>query len=310
MKHSIRPAILLTSLIISFGTAPVLAELPAGRVAPGGATATKAAFAPAPAREGAATAPRRHTGASETLVFSSPPRESAEEGNQIYQPIAEYLSKVTGKKIVYQHAGTWGVYRSEMLRGSYDLVFDGPHFNSYRSEKLNHNILVKIPEGHEFVIIVRQNEKFTNAQQLAGRTVCTHAPPNLGALVLLSQFDNPARQPVIKSTDGWNKIYEGVATGRCVAGILPLRLFKKFDTKGQAKIVYKARSLPDQALSAGPRVSPEIQVRIAQALLAPEAAEPTAKLRAAYKAGPSLVQANNQEYAGLGDFLRNEWGYY
>lgn len=279
-----------------------------GTAAVSTASLQKASFSPT--RQ---TGPSAGTGtvtASNTLIFTAPPRESEIEGNQTYQPIAEYLSKVTGKNIVYKHPGTWGVYRSEMLNGSYDLIFDGPHFNGYRSEKLSHNILVKAPDIHEFVVIVRQSEKFMNAQQLAGRTVCTHAPPNLGALVLLSQFDNPARQPVIKSTEGWDKIYEGVASGRCVAGILPLQLLKKYDMKGQTKIIYKARSLPNQAFSASPRVPPEIQARITQALLAPEATEPTARLRAVYKVGPNFVPANNQEYAGLGDFLRNEWGYY
>jgi ABC-type phosphate/phosphonate transport system substrate-binding protein len=261
--------------------------------------------------------PTRQTGpsadavaGSNTLIFTAPPRESEIEGNQTYQPIAEYLSKVTGRNIVYKHPGTWGVYRSEMLRGSYDLIFDGPHFNGYRSEKLNHNILVKAPEIYEFVIIARQGEKYTSAQQLIGRTVCTHAPPNLGALVLLNQFDNPARQPVIKSTEGWDNIYQGVVSGRCVAGVLPMVQLKKQDKNGHMKILYKTRAMPNQAFSASPRVPPEIQARIAKSLIAPEAAEPTARLRATFKVGPGFVSASNQEYAGLGDFLRNEWGYY
>ena len=68
------------------------------------------------------------------LVLSAPPRETAEDGKSIYQPVAEYLSTVIGRRVVYQHPGTWGLYRTTMLRGGYDLVFDGPHFNSYRIE--------------------------------------------------------------------------------------------------------------------------------------------------------------------------------
>ncbi len=244
------------------------------------------------------------------LVFSAPPRETPKQGAKRYGPIAEYLSQVIGKKIIYKHPGTWGVYRTEMLRGSYDLIFDGPHFNSYRAAKLNHNILVKIPKSHDFVVIVKKREaRFANLKQMAGRTFCTHAPPNLGTLVLLSQFNNPARQPVIINTKGWTNIYKGVVSGRCTAGILPFLNLQKYD-KRKIKIVFRARSLPNQAFSAGPRISPEDQAKIAAALVAPEAVGPTAKLRATYRVGKSFATASNQEYRGLAEFLKNEWGYY
>jgi ABC-type phosphate/phosphonate transport system substrate-binding protein len=249
-------------------------------------------------------------GPGDKLVFTAAPRESEKEGREIYGPIAEYLSKVTGKNVIYQHPGTWGVYRTAMLKGEYDLIFDGPHFNSYRVEKLAHSILVKIPATLDFVIVVRKDAKFTSAQNLAGRTVCSHAPPNLGALVLLNQFDNPARQPSILPVEGWNEVFEGVRDGKCVGGVMPVAQMKKLDTGGALRVLYQSHKIPNQAISASPRISTEDQMKIAQALVAPEAAVPTAKLRAAFKIGDSLTVTNNQEYAGLADYLRNEWGYY
>ncbi|MBI3575134.1 MAG: PhnD/SsuA/transferrin family substrate-binding protein [Gammaproteobacteria bacterium] len=246
----------------------------------------------------------------DVLVFTAPPRETPEMGREIYQPIAEYLSRATGKNIVYRHQGTWGVYRTEMLKGGYDLVFDGPHFNSYRTQKLSHNILVKLPERHEFAVIVKKDQPFTAPTQMFGRTFCTHAPPQLGTLVLLSQFDNPSRQPVILSTDGWDKIYQGVMSGKCTGGVLPMANLRKFDKDGQAKIIFKTAAMPNQALSAGPRVTAEDQAKIVGALLSPEGSVPTAKLRAAYKGGNSFAPATNSEYVGLAEYLRSEWGYY
>ncbi|MEE8482741.1 MAG: PhnD/SsuA/transferrin family substrate-binding protein, partial [Acidiferrobacterales bacterium] len=110
----------------------------------------------------------------DVIIFTAPPRENLAAGEAKYAPVADYLTKVLKKRVVYKHPGTWGVYRTEMLKGKYDIVFDGPHFNSYRAEKLQHNILVKIPIRHEFVVIVRKGEKrFNNIEQLAGRTFCT-----------------------------------------------------------------------------------------------------------------------------------------
>ena len=93
----------------------------------------------------ATTLPTGDNADSPELVFSAPPRETPTIGNKRYQPIASYLSKVLGRKVVYKHPGTWGAYRTEMLQGDYDIVFDGPHFNSYRAEKMKYNILAKIP---------------------------------------------------------------------------------------------------------------------------------------------------------------------
>src|SRR5437870_5634865 len=61
-------------------------------------------------------------------VMSAPPRETPEEALRTYKPIADYLSKVTGKKIVYRWPRTWGLYRTKMVTDSIDIAFDGPHF--------------------------------------------------------------------------------------------------------------------------------------------------------------------------------------
>ncbi len=272
----------------------------------------KAAFTTSQSESPAkARLPERIDEEQNALVFSAPPRETAQAGKEIYGPVADYLSKVIGKKVVYKYPGTWGVYRTKMLEGGYDIIFDGPHFNSYRMEKLSHNILVNIPERHEFAIIVRKDQtSFKNMQQLTGHTFCTHAPPNLGTLVLLSQFDNPARQPVIINTKGWDHIYQGVVSGKCTGGVLPVLNLKKYDRNGETRIVYKTQAMPNQAFSAGPRVSLEDQQKIARALVSPKAAGPTAKLRATYKVGDSFAPANNEEYRGMAVYLRNEWGYY
>lgn len=252
------------------------------------------------------------TNSTKAIIFTAPPREQPSVGRAKYEPIAQYLSKVLKRNVVYKHPGTWGVYRTKMLRGDYDIIFDGPHFNSYRAEKLNHNILAKVPIKHEFVVIVnKKNGRYKKMDQLAGRTFCAHAPPNLGTLTLLSQFPNPSRQPSIINTKGWDKIYKGVVDGKCTAGILPLANLRKLDRNGrQMKIVFRHHAMPNQAFSAGPRLNSHEQRKIAHALISREATIPTAKLREAYGVGKQFKPANNKEYAGISNYLKNEWGYY
>jgi ABC-type phosphate/phosphonate transport system substrate-binding protein len=247
---------------------------------------------------------------SDTLVFSAPPRETAAQAADIYAPIAEYLSAVTGKKVVYRQPGNWLTYQTEMQKGAYDIVFDGPHFNGWRAANLQHNVLVKLPGDHVFAVVVKkENDKVKEVKQLAGRAVCGMSPPNLGSIMLLSQFDNPARQPVILPTNGWDNIYAGVADGRCQAAVLPLNKLEKLDRDSKLRVVFKAKALPNQAFSAGPRVTPGDQIKISRALLSPEGRLYTSKLREAYAVSGEFAPAARTEYLGLATLLKDSWGY-
>jgi hypothetical protein len=246
------------------------------------------------------------------LVMSAAPREEAAESEQIYGPIAEFLSRAIGKPVVFKHAGNWGVYQGMMQKGAYDFAFDGPHFNAWRMERSQHNILVKVPGDHVFVVVVKsENDRIRELKQLAGRAICAHAPPNLGTLTALNEFDNPARQPVIVNIDGWKEIYNGMLAGKCQAAALPLKALEKFE-KGsgrKSRIVFRGATLPDNAFSAGPRVPLSDQEKITRALLSPEGEKVTTRLREKYAGGRTFVSANNKEFAGLSTYLRNEWGY-
>lgn len=257
-------------------------------------------------------APAAAPAATQVLVFTSPPRETAEEGEQLYGPIAAYLSRVTGKKVVYRHPGTWGLYRTEMINGNYDIIFDGGHFADYRAQRLGHHIVAKMPELQEFAIIVRKDDKASSVEELAGQTMCAPPPPNQGALLMLSQFNDPARQPIVVpiTSNFWKVVYEGVVSGRCRGGVLVVANLNQLDKDGAVKIVMKTPPQPNQAFTVGPRVTPEERAKIAAALVAPEAAKPTEKLRERFRIGDSFVAANNAEYAGLSDVLKREWGFF
>lgn len=251
------------------------------------------------------------TTTSNKFVFTAPPRESAERGEELYAPIAAYLSKVTGTKIVYKHPATWGLYRTEMLNGDYDIIFDGGHFADYRARKLGYHIVAKIPTLQQFAIIVRKDDKASSVDDLVNQTFCSPPPPNQGALHALAVFKDPARQPITVpiTSKFWPTVYKGVASGRCRGGILIMAILKKLNKNGAVRILHKTPTQPNQAFSIGPRVSPELRAKIAAALIAPEASVATEALRQRFKVGDSFVAANDAEYVGLGDLLKNQFGF-
>lgn len=251
-------------------------------------------------------------GADNALVFSAPPRETEVEGQRIYQPIADYLSRIIGKPVVYRHPRDWLTYQTEMQRGGYDLVFDGPHFNSWRIAHLQHSALAKIPGEHAFAVVVRKDDnRITDLKQLAGQKVCGMNPPNLGTLAVLGQFDNPMRQPFIVNNMGWAKAYEGVAfEKKCTAAIVPLANLKTFSNhENVVRVIYKTKVMPNQAFSAGPRISVQDQALITAALVSQDGTTALQRLLSVNGAGKGLAHATKEEYAGLEAYLKDSWGY-
>jgi hypothetical protein len=159
--------------------------------------------------------------AAEEYIFTAPPRETGKNEANAYQPVADYLSAVTGKRFVYRYSDNWLTYQNEMRRGVYDLVFDGPHFISWRMDKLQHEPLVKLPGKLGFVVVTKKdNNKINSLKDLTGRTVCGLGPPNLATFILYSRFDNPMRQPLIIEVKSFKAAYEGVVAGKCLGAVM------------------------------------------------------------------------------------------
>lgn len=246
------------------------------------------------------------------IIFSAPPREAPWAGREQYDPIAKYLTQVLGRKVTYKHPGNWTIFRIQMLKGNYDLIFDDGHLNSYRAEKLDHTILARTSTNSRYAVIVKKGKKqYRQLSNLTGRTICSQAPPDLATVMVTNKFKNPSRQPLIVTTEGWSNIYEKVKAGTCEAGILPLAALDRLEKIQQAtKVVFLTRALPNLAFSAGPRLSQRQQIKISHALVAKEALIPTARLRDALLVGNGFVPASNKEYAGLSRYLDDQIGYH
>ncbi len=244
------------------------------------------------------------------LVFSAPPRESEAKANAVYKPIADFLTKVIGEKVVYKNSGNWLSYQVEMRKGSYDIVFDGPAFIGWRMAKLGHLPLVKLPGNLSFVTVVKSdNTKITELKDLAGRTICGFAPPNLATLTVIYQFDNPSRQPAFLETSSFADAYQGVLSGKCVAGVLQAKMWEELDKeKNATRAVFKSKPVPNQAFTVGPKIAPEMGSKLIEALLSEEGKIATRKLRDEFK-GQEFVVAQAAEYEGLGALLRDVWGF-
>ena len=257
-------------------------------------------------------APRLPADNDGVLVFSAPPRDTEEGSIRTYQPIAEYLSRIIGKKITYKYPSDWIAYQTEMQKGNYDLVFDESHLNSWRISNLRHNALVKIADEYAFAVVVRNDDaRITDIKQLVGQKLCGMSPPDLGTLAVLDKFNNPMRQPLIVHSVSSAKVYAGLTQeNKCAAGILPIADLEKIPNNEMlTRVIYKTHPLLNQAFSAGPRIARDDQARIAAALISPESGPALSRLLSAYGTSKGLAFANKNEFVGLDAYLKNSWGY-
>jgi ABC-type phosphate/phosphonate transport system substrate-binding protein len=244
------------------------------------------------------------------LILSSAPRDTKEMEEAMYKPLTNFLTRVTGQKVSFRYGDNFLVYQSEMRKGNYDIILDGPAFVGWRMAKLGHVPLVKFPGNLVFVLAVKKDQVKINAiKDMAGRTICAFPSPNLATLTVLDEFDNPARQPMILESTSFLDSYKSMVAGKCVGAILQKKLFENLDKEKQmGKVLFTSKPLPNQAFSSGPKVDPEMRAKIVAAMLSPEGLAATKNMRDAFKV-QKLEAASVEEYQGLGRLIRYEWGF-
>lgn len=236
------------------------------------------------------------------LIFTSPPREKAAAGAKQYGPIAQHLTQLLKTKVVYKHPGNWLNYQREMRDGKYDIVFDGPHFASWRMEHIGHDMVAKLP-GKLIFFLVRKKEDTTinTLNDLIGKRICGISMPNLSTLSILNGYPNPVRQPVIIGIKGGMKgVAKSLAKNRCNAYVFRDKFFMKKlkpAVRNSLQIIYKSPPLPNQVISAGQRVTPAQKKAITHSLTVGKGIDSTNTLRKRFAGkARAMVKATNQEF--------------
>jgi len=238
-------------------------------------------------------------------LFTAPPRESPERGLEIYKPIADYLTESTGERFIYRQPSSWSEYSRGMQNKEYDLVFDGPHFVSWRIEYIQHDVVAKLPQLHIWRVIAKNGSGINNLDDLIGKKVCAPKSPNFGMLTMMSHYSNPEKEPIHVITKGWKGGFNAVVEGKCVAAVLPKTNHKKFDPDlKKTKAVHTHLPYPNQAFTAGAGITPNLKSKIAKQLLSQEGQGALSKLRDRFTRGALLVRADNEEYEGISMVLK------
>ena len=204
------------------------------------------------------------------LLLTAPPRETAADGTRDYGPLAEYLSKELGEQVTYQHPGSWFSYQKGIRSDKYDIVFDGPHFISWRVKYKGHTPVAKLPGDLGFVLIAQASDmELNSAEDLVGKPVCGISPPNLSTLTVLNEYSDSGKPKLKTVKGGMGAVYKSFADGNCKAAVLRDKFYyKKLSDSDRAKtkVIFSSKPLPNQGITVSSRVSYESKVKIADLL--------------------------------------------
>jgi len=248
------------------------------------------------------------TNASADLIFSAPPREPVERGQKVYGTIADKLSEILHKKIVYEHPANWTEYTRNMRANKYDIIFDGPHFVAWRMKHLHHTPVVKLPGTLGFVIIAKDTDyKANSLTDLIGKSLCGIASPNLGTMVAYSIFNNPVIQPEIHVVKGGpREVLKSFLKGECHYAVLFDKFFKNVppEKRKHTKIIATSDQLPNQTISVSTKFSEEDIKKISDYLTSSAGSNTGKELLNFYsKKNPKFVVAHSADYDGLENLL-------
>lgn len=228
------------------------------------------------------------------------------ETKKVFQPLADYLTKKTGNKVVIVTAINFLTYWETMKKGdSYDLILDAAHFTDYRAKKMGYVVLAKVSDVVSYSLVTNEASAVLDADELIGKTVATIGSPSLGAVRLEEMYPNPLRQPVIIEVDNSIASIEKVEKGESDAAIVPTPLIKRYP---DLVMVTTTEQVPHMALSASPKVPKAIQNAIRKAMVdsskTPEGQEMIKKINF-----PSFEAASSKTYNGYASLLEGVWGY-
>jgi len=230
-----------------------------------------------------------------------------EEIKKTYQPLADYLSEVTGQTITITTQRNFLFYWSKMRKHKkgFDLVLDAAHFTDYRIKKQGYTVLAKMPDTVSFSIITRDDKFILDPEELISLRVATMPSPSLGALRLEELFTNPMRIPIFVWELNTTVAVDNVISGKVDAAIIPTRLASTYDN---LNIVMTTEPVPHMAFSSSPDVPVEIQDKIRQALINANTTKSGKAMLTKLKLD-HFDPATNETYDGYADLLKDVFGY-
>lgn len=248
--------------------------------------------------------------ADQELVLAVQPILSEAKTRQAFQPLAQYISKVIGKKISIVTVPNFMSYWSKMVGGQKNILYlDAAHFTAYRVRKQGYEVLAKIPDSVSYSLVVRDADMVFDPSELTAKRIATLGSPSIGATRLDSMFPNPSRQPIIVEVENSQQGISMLLDNKVFAAIIPTPIVSQAMVNGVAiSVVTTTEPIPHIALSASPDIDKAIVEKIRRAIISAQK-KPDGKAMLKKIGFVKFNPANAAIYAGQDNILKAYWGY-
>ena len=167
---------------------------------------------------GFATAQGVHAAEYKLLVE---PSYNVQRATEVYQPLADYLSKATGHKITLVTSRNYHFFWRDVRQNApIDFMFSEAHFTDFRAKRFQFEPIARTVENTSYTLLGSDQLTNTTLNGLIGKGIVTMPSPSMGFAMLLQFFPDPVRQPNMMSTaQSWQDGVEIVFAGEADAAI-------------------------------------------------------------------------------------------
>jgi phosphonate transport system substrate-binding protein len=214
-----------------------------------------------------------------TLVFAYTPVEDPAVYEGIFKPFTEYLTKCTGKRVVYYPVQSNSAEIEAMRSGRLHVAgfSTGPTgfaVNMAGAVPFAAKGTEKEVRGYHLAMIVKKDNPYQKLTDLKGKRIAHTAPSsNSGHLAPLALFPDQGLKP---GTDyqpvfsgGHDKTVLGVGTGDYDAGPVASDVFSRMITRGTVKaddyrVIYRSEVFPTSSFAHAHDLKPELAQKVKQ----------------------------------------------
>ncbi len=248
------------------------------------------------------------------IIFAAPPQYSEEVAREMYGPLIRYLELIIGENVVFEYPSGWREYSKNMREDHYDIVFDAPHFSSWRMKHIDHEAVVRLPGTLGYMIVTNQDEQYlNNLRDLVSTQICSLVSPNLSTMTVYRLFKNPVYMPQIKEINGTYKdVYQALKERQCKAAVLRDVDYEALvaDEQKSIKIIAKSDPMPERTITVSRRLRAKKRI-ISMMLTSVEGSRAGENIFREYgKQQQEFIPVSPDEYKDLDSLLSHVvWGW-
>ena len=245
--------------------------------------------------------------ATAALVFSASPRSDLGNNDKALQSLVSYLEEVLGEPVVFDRPENWQDYTRKMRGGKYDIVFDAPHFSSWRIKNIDHEPVVRVPGTLGYKLVVnRISEGLNSISDLVRVQICAPQSPDLSTMTVYSMFTNPVYMPQIKEIKGDSKaLYAALRKGECGAAVISNDEYTRIvpSEKREVKVVAESDPVPAYTITISPRLLGK-KMLMTRMLVSAQGVRAAADVMMSLgKRDQSLIPVDKRDYQDLDQLL-------